>query len=320
MPKKILVVGCGNIGSRHIQALTKLPFKIDIDLVEPNKTSQNLTKSRLNELKITNIDNLIWHSSIDELIQKSDLTIVSTTAVGRADLIIKLLEKGHSKFLIEKIVCQSTKEYGLLKSKFHKYGAKGWINTNRRYIEPYRQLKNLFDSGSFHMYVIAGDVGLGSNSYHFVDLFSWFSNDDIVTLNGDSLDKKISYSKRGNDLLEFSGTITCRNKNSSLIISFLPFINIPVIVGLINNDFHIIIDETNKKVISINEKNILSNNFLMANVSNSTTQIVNDIISKDQCDLPDLNFGFNAHNELFNIFNKHILLYQGKQMTLCPIS
>lgn len=320
MTKKILVIGCGNIGSRHIQALTKLPFKIDIDLVEPNKASQNLTKSRLDELQFNNINNLIWHNSIDESIQKSDLTIVSTTSIGRADLIVKLLERGHSRFLIEKIVCQSTKEYELLKSKFLEFDAKGWINTNRRYMEPYRQLKNLVNSGSFHMYVIAGDVGLGSSAYHFVDLFSWFSNDDIVCLNGDFLDKKISISKRGNNLLEFSGNVTCRNKNSSLIISFLPFINIPVTVGFVNNDCHIIIDETNKKVISIKETISLSNNFEMANVSNSTTHIVNDIIHKDKCDLPELNFGFNAHNELFNIFNKHILLCQGNKKTLCPIS
>ena len=320
MTKKILIVGCGNIGSRHLQALTKLSSNITVDLVEPNKESQNLTKSRLKEVKLDKINKLVWHDSIDESISKSDLTIVSTPSVGRADLILKLLENGHSRFLIEKIVCQSTKEYELLNSKFHEFNAKGWINANRRYVKPYHQLKNLINSESFHMYVIAGDVGLGSNAYHFVDLFSWLSNDDYVSINGDMLEKKITRSKRGNQLLEFSGTITCKNKKSSLIISFLPSLNIPVTIGFVINNNHIIINETEKRILNVTGDFSLSDNFENSNVSNSTTEIVKSILSEDNCDLPTLDFGFYAHNELFNIFNKHILLCTGKESKLCPIS
>ena len=38
MMKKILIVGCGNIGSRHLQSLLDLKnFPLDITVVEPNK-------------------------------------------------------------------------------------------------------------------------------------------------------------------------------------------------------------------------------------------------------------------------------------------
>jgi hypothetical protein len=319
MTKNIVLVGCGNIGSRHIQALTKLPFKIKLHLVEPSLESKNLTKSRLEEISIDNIDELVWHNSIEESIPKSDLIIIATQSVGRVDLIQNLLQKGHSRFLIEKIVCQSTEEYKSLNSKFQEFNAKGWINTNRRYVESYRQLKDSIKNESFYMYVIAGNVGLGSNAYHFIDLFSWFSNDENISLNGDLLDKKITSSKRGNNLLEFSGTLTCKNKISSLTISFLSSINTPVILGFVNNENHIVINETEKKIISINGKLSLSDNFEMINVSNST-QIVNSILTEDKCELPKLNYGFNAHSELFVVFNKHILLYNGNESNLCPIS
>lgn len=318
--KNIVLVGCGNIGSRHIQALTKLSFNITLHLVEPNLESQNLTKSRLEEISFDNIEELVWHTSIEEPMPKADLTIIATQSIGRADLIKNLLEKGHSRFLIEKIVCQSVEEYKSLNSKFQEFGAKGWINTNRRYVEPYRQLKSFIKNESFYMYVIAGDVGLGSNAYHFVDLFSWFSNEKNISINGDLLDKKITSSKRGNNLLEFSGTLTCKNKISSLMISFLSSVNTPVILGFVNNKNHVIINETEKKIISIHGNLFLSDNFEMANVSNSTTQIADSILIKDECDLPQLNFVFDAHNELFNIFNKHILLCTGNKNKLCPIS
>jgi len=318
--KNIVLVGCGNIGSRHIQALTKLPFKIKLHLVEPSLESKNLTKSRLEEMDIDNIDELEWYNSTEESIPKSDLVIIATQSVGRADLIQNLLEKGHSRFLIEKIVCQSTEEYKLLNSKFQEFDAKGWINTNRRYVESYHQLKNLIKNEPFYMYVIAGNVGLGSNAYHFIDLFSWFSNDQNISLNGDFLDSKTISNKRGKNLLEFSGKLICKNNMSSLMISFLSSIDTPVVLGFINNENHILINETEKKVISIHGNLLLSDNFEMINVSSSTTQIVNSILTEDKCQLPRLNFGFNAHSELFDVFNKHILLYDGNESKICPIS
>ena len=319
MTKNIVIVGCGNIGSRHIQALSKLTFNITLHLVEPSLESRNLTKSRLEEISLDNIDDLIWHNSVEESIPQSDLVIIATQSIGRADLIKNLLEKGHSRFLIEKIVCQSTEEYTTLDSKFQEFGAKGWINTNRRYMKPYRQLKDSIKNESFYMYVLAGNVGLGSNAYHFIDLFSWFSNDENVSINGD-LDKKILFSKRGNNLLEFSGKLTCKNKKSSLMISFLSSIDTPVILGFVNNENHIIINETEKKIIPIHGNLSLSDDFEMANVSNSTTQIVNSILTQDKCDLPKLKFASNAHKELFDIFNNHILLCTGNKNKICPIS
>jgi len=52
--KKVILIGCGNIGSRHLQALVKLPYEIDIQIVDPNENSQKLAKSRLNETEKNN--------------------------------------------------------------------------------------------------------------------------------------------------------------------------------------------------------------------------------------------------------------------------
>ena len=50
MSKNIVLVGCGNVGSRHLQALVKVHQSITIYVVEPNKNSQNLGKKRLDEI------------------------------------------------------------------------------------------------------------------------------------------------------------------------------------------------------------------------------------------------------------------------------
>ena len=51
LTKKFTLVGCGNVGSRHLQALAKLPFDIDVKIVEPSKDAQDLAKTRLNEVQ-----------------------------------------------------------------------------------------------------------------------------------------------------------------------------------------------------------------------------------------------------------------------------
>ena len=116
--KKICLIGCGNIGSRHLQGLVKTSFPIDIKIIEPFLKSQELGKQRLSEIQYDKeLHNISWMKNIDELNDKPDLTIIATLAVGRVNLICELLEMGHSRFLIEKIVCQSDNEYERLMKK-----------------------------------------------------------------------------------------------------------------------------------------------------------------------------------------------------------
>ena len=38
--KEITIVGCGNIGSRHLQAVSKIEDALEIHIVEPNDISK----------------------------------------------------------------------------------------------------------------------------------------------------------------------------------------------------------------------------------------------------------------------------------------
>ena len=177
--KNICIIGCGNIGSRHLQALIKIPFPINIEIVEPLLKSQELAKQRLSEVQFNKeLHKISWKKNIEELHEKSDLVIVSTISVGRVDLICKLLEMGHTRFLIEKIVCQSDEEYEKLIKRIKEFNAKGWVNTNRRYFQTYKKLKEYFmDSKMIHVSVTSSNVSaLATNAIHFLDFFSYFTN------------------------------------------------------------------------------------------------------------------------------------------------
>ena len=145
MKKKILIVGCGNIGSRHLQALTKLNGNVTVDIVEHDSNSIKLAKSRLDEAGYDKkYFKFNWHKNFQTLDGYSDLVIVATLSKDRVKLIEKLLKIGYSRFLIEKLVCQSTSEYKYLLKIMKKFNAKGWVNTRCRYFKSYQKIKQFF--------------------------------------------------------------------------------------------------------------------------------------------------------------------------------
>lgn len=323
MNKKIILVGCGNIGSRHLQGIVKLNKKLSIEIVEPNIKSQRLAKSRLCEIKY-NKDNhkISWYTSLHQINNKSDLVIVATNSDIRVNLIQQILELGHKRFIIEKIVCQSTKEYSKLLHLMKKHNAKGWVNTNRRYFKTYQKIKETFKSSKFlHVSVFSGGSGLGTNAIHYLDLFSWLVDDYEIKLNGEFLDKKIYKNKRGNKFKEFLGTIIGFNKNGSFVsLTFFPSKHESFLVNIYGENKAVSINELEEKAYFIINGIKKNTNFRYNHISHLTTKIVQDILNTDDCFLPTLSDSYRIHKELFNIFNHHIKKLLNKKVTLCPIT
>jgi hypothetical protein len=319
LKKNILLVGCGNIGVRHLQALLKIQKNLNINIVEPNINSQKLAKSIIYKEKINIPSTINWFQNIFEIKNKNDLVIIATNSKGRYDLISTLLEQGHKRFIVEKMVCQSNSEYLKLLSKSKKNNAKFWVNTPRRYFESYQKIKNFFTTKELFLTVDAGNIGLGSNAIHMLDLFCWFIDDYDIILNGDLLDDKILLNKRGDDFVEFSGTIVGQSKNGmSISITFHANQNIPLTLSFIGQNMKIILNETDSKLLFTNTKKKF--NFKTNFVSSITNTIAQDILKKDSCLLPTLENSYYVHSQLFKIFNKHLKKSNHIKSKFCPIT
>ena len=319
MKKNVVLVGCGNIGSRHLQGLIKLQDKVSITIVEPQIKAQKIAQSLIHKEKIKNFPVINWFQNISEINIKSDLVIVATNSKGRFDLLSSLLDQGHKRFLVEKIVCQSKSEYMKLISKMKKHKAKSWVNTPRRYFKSYQKIKKLLSNDDLTLTVDAGNLGLGSNAIHILDLFSWFTDNYDIRLNGDYLDNEILSNKRGKNFVEFSGTLIGKSKKNTFIsITFHPTSNIPFTLMFVSKKTKIFLNESDSKIIFNTEKEKL--NFKIDYVSNITDKIISDIFKKDSCLLPSLENSFVTHTELFRVFNQHLKKIQHPQSKLCPIT
>jgi hypothetical protein len=321
LTKSICIIGCGNIGSRHLQAISKLKESLNIHIVEPNLKSKKIANSRLNELSDLTRHNYFWYRNIDEINLNADLTIISTSSINRAQLISKLIDKGHNRFLIEKVVCQSKKEYDLLLKKFKKNKVKGWINFPRHYFPFYQKILPFFQTKeSIVLSVTGGDIGLTTNTIHFIDLFSWILKTSKIDLTTKYLHPKILPNKRGPLFKEFSGTVIGKYKNSVLSITSFHNSNLPLLIDISNSKFRIIIDEVNENILFNYPKKFSKFKFDYIHVSDSTTLISKDILYHDKCHLPSIFDSYNHHIELFQAFNLHIKNITKHKPNLCPIT
>lgn len=314
-----MLVGCGNIGSRHLQALVKLPFETKIEIIEPNIDAQNTAKKRLNEIRYDKSTfSIIWNTTIINS-TNYDLIILATPSKNRFELIKTLVDSGNKRFLIEKMVCQSQEEYEQILSQINSTNSKAWVNASRRYFDSYQKIKDLFSSDSqINLSVNAGNMGLGSNAIHFLDLFLWIAQDNQFSLNGDFLDNKILDNKRGIEYKEFSGAIIGKSYNNSIItINFSQNEN-PLYVFIFGQNKSLLIDETNETLFDLKANK--KEKFKVEFQSILTTKIVKDIFTNDTSLLPTLEESKNTHNELFRIFNNHIKKISGKEVEKCPIT
>ena len=316
--KHVLLVGCGNLGSRHLQGIAKISTPLEISIVEPNQNSINIAKERLNDIQKHN-HIVSWYNDISSISKSTNLVIVSINSIGRSALIKQLLKNNHSRFLIEKIVCQSKEEYKSLIKEMNLHNAKGWVDTSRRYFSFYQSIKKCFSTlNSIQISITAGNIGLGTNAIHFLDLFLWFVNSTNIELT-ENLHNEILQNKRGSNFVEFAGTINGKyDSKSSVSISCSLSENLPTIIEIESNDKKLTIDETNQKIIEC--INLPKIPFKWEFQSDLTTNIVNDILENDDCKLPSISDSFILHDELFQIFNNHINKIQNKQLTLCPIT
>ena len=77
----IVIIGSGNIGSRHLQGIAKINIPINLYVVDKKISSINLAKKRFSLIKKNNNIRLIsFINNIDKVLIKIDLAIIATNS------------------------------------------------------------------------------------------------------------------------------------------------------------------------------------------------------------------------------------------------
>lgn len=324
MNKTILIIGVGQIGSRHLQGILKTDKPLYVYVVDPSIDSLNIARERAAE--ITHIHEVYFKADWDGLPSLIDLCIVATSANVREKIVRKLLEDFTIDYLVlEKVLFQEMAAYQIIKELFEIKKQKAWVNHPRRMFASYQQLKKRLSNDHNKTYhIVGGNWGLGCNALHFIDLIVYLEESDLKQLDSDWIDNIVQPSKR-NGYVEFTGTIKGILNNGTVftVTSFAAEAS-PITISIFAGESRFIIQEGGTpQVYQLERSNDFGQNrfpFVMEFQSDLSKQLVIDFFEKGICYLPSYKEAFCSH-EIFvgSLLNKYTAI-TGFEVTALPIT
>lgn len=217
---KILLIGAGQIGSRHLQALAKLDLPVSIDVVDQSPASLAVAEERFHQIPDCGfVKEINFRSSFQLSPDKIDFCIIATTSNARVSITRELIkEKQVKHILFEKVLFQKISDYDEIQSLLNANNVKAWVNCCRRMYPIYKELKSHFVKNEKITYFAqGGDWGMASNAIHLIDHLAYFNSTPDFTFDISHLDQNVWDSKR-DGYVELTGTLLGRQKNGSEIV------------------------------------------------------------------------------------------------------
>ncbi len=293
--KKILIIGLGNIGLNHLRAAKRFYPNVKLYGYDKKKISKNFLQKNNVNLLINLKKKLIF-----------DLVIISTNSKERFNLFLELVKHNIVKnILFEKFVFFKTKQFQETLKILNKKKINAWVNCIRREIKIFKLIKKKLSKKN-QLFYQSKDWGMGCNSIHFIDLFSFLLGSTKIKPIYINLEKKIYKSKR-KGYMEFKGSMKFMIGNSTLTIQDDYSFNKKI--------FKIITEKKNfsfnKKENILVEKNIndkFTKKYICEEpkVSLVSYKVINKIINNKKIDLVSLKESFLLHKVLIDIFSKHL--------------
>lgn len=325
---KILIIGCGQLGTRHLQAIATLQDVSEICIVDPIEAALDLGKKRVKEVESLNSNiKFHWQNEFDKKSANGDLCIVATRASSRCELVKEAAKRlDYKKFLIEKIVTQSVSDYIDLLEFVKKHDLSVWVNCQLRTFEIYKYIKNRLNPYESIVFSrIGGDKGLANNGVHSADLFLYLDGSDDIVFSGDRIDPEVRGPEQGARENDLSGSLFgSTKKGSDFFLSFAGNSQSPAHITILGSHNKFIVNHAQNWAFeshfdskwALNPIPMTENIF----VSHTTKRFASDILLNGQCELPTLSESFPSHRFILESLLPHFSQRLGRQMDRCPVT
>lgn len=290
--RTVCIIGAGQLGSRHLQALKNVSKELRIYVIDPFDQSLTVAEERYNVVDAIDKNEVSYHTSLSEIDSNTsfDIAIIATTSNVRKAPTVELIENFHVDTIVfEKLLFQHKEDYHQVSELLKKYDVKAYVNCCMRMMSFYNQIKSDFQHTKFTYLVSGSQYGLVTNLIHYIDHMAFLNGSTDYIGDSKNLDSEIIKSKR-KEFYELTGTYQVQFKNGTLgSFTCYPDGDSPTLIQVFNNKVHIISRESEGKVwISRSENNWTWEeiDFSIPYQSQLTTELVEGIFNGDGCDLP----------------------------------
>lgn len=299
--KKILLVGAGQLGSRHLQSLAKCDFPVSIFVVDPSKEALQISNERLNQIGTGRlVQPISFHTSINEIDEEHfDIGVIATSSNIRLHVINSIIERFKINYMIlEKVLFQSEKELSEGLNILAEAKVNAWVNCPKRTYPLYTSIKQRLNGREKIKIKVWGDNwGLGCNAIHFIDLVSYLTGSMNYEVDTSLLEREVVSSKRSG-FVEFFGMLKFYFDNGSeLELSCGRGDSVSYDLSIDAEGFTALINEREGNIKIINENREVLETFDWGPVfqSNLTHLMVSDILSEGNCALAPVNESIKLH-------------------------
>ncbi len=322
----IAIVGAGNLGSRHLQALALSKIPLSIEVFDPSEESLKIAKKRWEEMPANPlIQQVSFFKDISKLALGVDVAIVATSSGPRRMVIEELVKQRQIKYLVlEKVLFQRIKDYDAIQALLDQYGIKAWVNCVRRNTRFYQCLAEIMQRDSrIDMTVAGGDWALGCNSIHMLDIYALISKQNRFEADIEFLDEGWVDSKR-KGYIEFTGTLQIKSAKGTLELRSDLKGNRPSVCVIQTERFCCMVYEK-EKIAQLLHKT--ENNWAwetisidIRNQSEITQEIVQSLVGHGDCLLTPYAESAVLHKVLLKGFLKHVNRFSEKATEVCAIT
>lgn len=325
---RVLIVGCGQLGSRHLQAVASLPSVKEIEVVDPRPEALEIARRLLTEIPERQFPvSFRWISSVKEATKGGDLCIVATQAKGRGQVVQEVAEVlAYRSFLLEKIVTESVSEYENLLEFSKRKNLSVWINCKTRAYPISKWIKKRLKASEPILFnVLGGNHGLANNGIHEADLFVFFDGGNRLEGKGIHIDPILHSSKRGSHVFDLSGTMLgVTERGSQFTLSFANDHVGPDHISVVTKSYRCIVDHMHRWAFESDMelggawKMVPFEGNLM--VSQMTKTFAIDILTKGSCELPTLEDCFPSHRFILGELQPHFNRLLKENNNYCPVT
>lgn len=299
--RRVFIIGAGQLGSRHLQALKNVNQSLEVCIIDPSRKSLDVAKERYDSIQVRDKNEVSYHESIENIdcINKVDIVIIATNSNVRANVTFNLLNKFEVKTIIfEKILFQKREDYftilKLLKSK----SVNAYVNCCMRMMSFYNEIKTSFKGSNFKYLVSGSQYGLVTNLIHYIDHVCFLNQNTNYEADSRFLDKKLIKSKR-NGFYELNGSFQVNFKNGTQgFFTCEPKGNSPILIQAYNDKLHFISKESERKVLISKAENDWKWEEIEFNIpyqSQLTTILIEDLFNDQSCSLPNYEESMKIH-------------------------
>ncbi len=307
MPVNIAIIGLGNIGLRHLQAVARVKdpgsvwgFDIRQEALSQAETFCRDNNLNFISLRLTNdFKELLFH------MDRQSIVIVATTAKDRKELLLKVLEQKPLAVLAEKPLCQGVTDYKAVLNKAKKLSVPVYVHFSRRRYDFYQKIFDATKNVRPKCFTAVFSGGMCCNGIHLIDLAAWLMRAKSYNVVY-SKKRKVFASKR-NNYFDFSGDLLVRFDNGAMGLFQCDEAAMTSVIDLAYDAKAFKIFEDAGKMISFEANHVVVDSIEIPLVSQLTDKIMEDIYHKRSARLPTVQESYLAHSILFRAIRKNKL-------------